>query len=177
MDALSLLRLHGHESFNFFVESLWLAAFPPAERRPLAEQRKNFENNKNFFGNVILHQGKPAGLITWWDMDDFIYCEHFAIAASLRSLGMGKQVISRALKLTARPMLLEVERPGLPQTDRRIRFYESCGFQLWDYDYLQPPYRPGGERIPMSIMATAHNWADKKQIIKKLHGMVYGWSG
>ena len=49
-------------------------------------------------------------------------------------------------------VILEVERPEDEMSRRRIGFYERCGFTLCKQDYLQPPYRKGGEAVPLYLM-------------------------
>ena len=65
-----------------FVEELMHTAFPAQERRDTPQQREYSDSNPLFCNNVIVEDGKPVGMISYWDMGDFYYIEHFAIDPS-----------------------------------------------------------------------------------------------
>ena len=46
-----------------------------------------------------------------------------------------------------------VEMPEEEMAQRRINFYKRQRFVLWEKPYLQPPYRPTDEYLPMLLMA------------------------
>ncbi len=136
-----------------FVERLFLDAFPESERRPVDAQRRNVDENESFhcylFGE---HDGLPAGFITVWRLDGFCYVEHFAVDPALRNGGYGSRVMQRLLQELPLPVVLEAEVPTDDLSRRRVGFYERQGFRVWDKDYVQPPYRPGGDSLPLYLM-------------------------
>lgn len=135
-----------------FVEELLVNAFPLEERRELYTQREFTDSNPLFHNNIIIEDGSPIGLLSYWDFEQFIYVEHFAIHPSRRNGGMGRKTLSALKEKVYRPIVLEVELPENEISKRRIQFYEREGFCLWEHEYKQPPYRNGDDFLPMYIM-------------------------
>lgn len=135
-----------------FVENLMHTAFPEQERRDTPQQREYSDNNPLFSNNVILEEGKPIGMISFWNMGDFYYIEHFAIDPTLRNGGYGKRVLESIKELLHNPIVLEVEEPTDEISTRRIGFYKRLGFILNEKTYVQPPYRKGDTELPMFLM-------------------------
>lgn len=105
-----------------FVEELMHTAFPAQERRDTPQQREYSDSNPLFCNNVIVEDGKPVGMISYWDMGDFYYIEHFAIDPSLRNGGVRQTCIRKYPNQTARS-----HRSGSRRTDRRD---EHTAYQL-----------------------------------------------
>lgn len=138
-----------------FVEHLFLTAFPEDERRDRNAQRYNTDQNPLFYCCLVEEENEPVGFFTFWDFDTFCYGEHFAIDPERRNGGYGQKTIRALLAKTNRPLVLEVELPKDEMSRRRIDFYERQGFTLWkETPYIQPSYRPGGNSLPMYLMAT-----------------------
>lgn len=135
-----------------FVEELLTSAFPQEEHRDLSIQREFTDNNPLFYNSIILDNGSPIGLLSYWRFEQFIYIEHFAIHPSKRNGGMGQKVLSIFKEKIHLPIVLEVELPEDEISKRRILFYEREGFSLWKHEYQQPPYRNGDSFLPMYIM-------------------------
>ena len=157
-----------------YMEQLLQVSFPEQEYRPLNELREITDKQSNFHNNIILQQTKPVGLVTYWDFNSFRYIEHLAIDPAQRNGGLGKQVLEYLCpKLT--PIILEVELPEDEMSIRRINFYKRQGFTLWDANYAQPPYKAGGESIPMKLMAYGSLLCDKDftTIKQTIHTEVY----
>ena len=138
-----------------FVEELFLTAFPEDERRDTNAQRYNTDENPLFYCCLVEEENEPVGFFTFWDFDTFCYGEHLAIDPKRRNGGDGQKTIRSLLARINRPLVLEVELPEDEMSRRRIGFYERQGFTLWkDTPYVQPSYRPGGNSLPMYLMAT-----------------------
>ncbi len=144
-----------------FLENLLVFSFPPEEYRELAEWRTFTDHTPHFHNHVILDEEKPVGLLTYWEFDTFYYIEHFAIHPDCRNGGYGGKVLQHLFTLLHRPIILEVEFPTGKLEQRRIGFYERQGFILWQAPYLQPPYRPGGEPLPMRLMVHG-DWTEEQ---------------
>ena len=104
------------------------------------------------------------------------YVEHFAVCPGMRNRGYGRKVLGMLRSRLRTPVVLEVERPDSELAARRIAFYRRNGFTLWESDYVQPPYRPGGDAVPMRLMVCgalceADDFASVKETI---HREVYG---
>ena len=74
-----------------------------------------------------------------------------------------------------KPIVLEVERPIEEMAERRINFYKRQGFNLWENDYHQPPYRKGDDFLPMNLMVYGDLSAEKdyEQVKNKIHKEIY----
>ncbi len=150
-----LEKIHTDDERYTFVESLLASAFPEAERRDTSAQRYMTDNNPIFYCFLIKTETEQLGFITAWDFDRFCYIEHFAIDERFRNSGYGRDAIRTLMRIVGRPFVLEVELPENEISRHRISFYQRQGFNLWDTcDYIQPPYREGGETLPMHIMAS-----------------------
>jgi ribosomal protein S18 acetylase RimI-like enzyme len=162
--------------FYQYTEELLISTFPFEERRDNRLQSDYSDHNKRFSNNIILDNEKPVGLLTYWDFDDFIFIEHFAVNPMKRSRGIGKTVLTLLKEMLHRPILLEVEIPKDENSRRRIGFYQRLGFAVYETNYLQPPYLPDGEYIPMFLMGQgfANFSKESDQIKTTLYREVYG---
>lgn len=157
------------------AEELYLAAFPPEERRPWP-QIADTETMPRLWG-LYNNEGMFAGFITVWTFERYAYVEHFAVSASQRGSGIGAAAMSALKQALGIPVVLEVEPPTHPDpmAPRRIAFYERCGFTLLDYDYVQPPYSAGLPSVPLRLMSSDPT-LDPADIEHTLHTQVYGYS-
>ena len=175
---IKLENISTDSSIYPWVEQLWLNSFPDDERRDTIAQRLNTDTNPIFSCFVALDDyDKPLGFITLWNFDLFIYCEHFAAAPEFRCKGIGTKIINHITNSHTKPLVLEVEIPDNELSRRRIRFYERCGLRLWQSShYIQPPYRAGGNSVPMMLMATEglDEHTDFNHVVDTLKKYVYG---
>ena len=165
---------------NYLTEgvSLLEAAFPQIERRPTSIWKQMAMDHSMFHALAIIEQTHFCGILTYWDLGNFLYIEHFAISADLRNGGYGKTALETFLyEHQHTNIVLEVEIPDNDLANRRIRFYERNGFSLIEErDYLQPPYHPDYDYLPLKLMATqsADTRAHYDEIVDKIHRIVYG---
>ena len=115
-------------------------------------------------------------MISYWNMGDFFYIEHFAIDPQLRNGGYGKRVLEAIKEQLHGPIVLEVEEPTDEMSTRRINFYKRLGFILHEKPYMQPPYRKGESGLPMFLMAygTMDLDNDFEKVKNTLYKEVYG---
>ena len=138
-----------------FVEQLLVSAFPEAERRAQEAQRQNVDSNLLFHCMLAKDDDKPVGLFNYWDFGAFCYCEHFAVDPALRNRGCGSEILRTFFQTMHKPLVLEVEMPDNEVSKRRVAFYQRNGLSLWEgYEYVQPPFRAGGESLPMLLMSS-----------------------
>ena len=174
---MELLRVNTTSPYYAEAEDLMKDAFPPEERRPLAEQRDYADHNPLFRPHVVLDNGKFAGLLNFWQLDGFLYAEHLATLPALRGGGLGKRIMEQFIQLAGQlPIVLEVEPPTDDLKRRRIGFYQRCGFTLWERTYTQPPYSPALPAIPLRLMV--HGQLDETRdfthICHEIYHHVYG---
>lgn len=158
-----------------YMEQLMVASFPSDEYRALDELKRYTDSKPHFYNNIILSDGTPIGLLTYWDFGNFYYVEHFAIDPAQRNGGHGKNVLTHLCQLLSRPIVLEVEAPENEMATRRINFYKRHGFSLWEKPYRQPPYKPGDGFLPMLLMVHGDldSERDFNSIKKTLYKEVY----
>lgn len=179
---LTFTRINTQHPHYSFVEELLHLSFPIEERRDDEDQRRNADENERFYCYLLTDKNESGteeliGLITIWKLDGFYYAEHLATSPAVRNRGYGRQIME-ALKalLSDFPIVLEVERPEDEMSRRRIGFYQRCGFKLCMQDYYQPPYRAGGEGLPLYLMYAGVDEIDScyPQIRDEIYRNVYG---
>jgi ribosomal protein S18 acetylase RimI-like enzyme len=138
---------------------LYLRSFPREERRGLRTQRGIMDNPRYHF-EVVTQGATPVGIVLWWEFADVRYVEHLATAPGLRGQGLGGRVLRRFTARSEVPVLLEVEHPADEVSRRRVGFYERAGFVPSDRPYSHPPYRRGGERVPLMLMSWPEGLTD-----------------
>lgn len=174
---ITIQRINSSHEHYPFMEKLMETAFPLQERRNADQQRENADNNHRFHNNILLENGTPIGLLTYWDFESFLYIEHFAISSDIRNKGYGQMALNILKDMWNGMIVLEVEEPTDELTRRRIGFYERQGFVLQPHSYLQPPYRDGDEWFPMKLMTlgTPHIPLETHEKIKQtIYQEVYG---
>ena len=170
--GLNICRVNTIETDNYrFIEKLLTEAFPTEEYRELADFRFLTMYESRFHNNLIFDDGVPVGFITYWDMDQFCYVEHFAILPGMRSRGYGCEVLEYLKTRINGSIVLEVELPVEEAAKRRVAFYQRQGFQLWQRAYLQPPYRLGGCFFPLFLMA--YGPLDEAADFDRVRGLIY----
>lgn len=173
---LQFIPLHTKDQAYAFVENLWHESFPESERREDGFQRHNVDHNVAFTCYLIAEDTLQIGLITIWQFESFAYVEHLATSPLVRNKGYGRRIMEALQKQFRGIIVLEVEKPVDEMSRRRIGFYERCGFRLCERDYVQPPYRKGGESLPMFLMyaGTDDIAADFESIRDEIYEKVYG---
>lgn len=158
-----------------YVENLLIASFPVEEYRDLHILKEYANTRTDFYCNIILDDSVSVGFLTYWDLEDFYYIEHFAIDPQLRNGGYGQKVLEDLDRHIRKNIVLEVERPTEEVAQRRIRFYQKLGYALWEKEYVQPPYRMGYKELPMYLMAKGDLIPDKdfERIKKLIYRKVY----
>ncbi len=148
------------------------ASFPLDERRPYAQQRALLDRAD--YQIRALSDGGLLGFITVYEMEEWVFAEHFAVAPQWRNQGIGSVILKELRQWTAKPICLEVEPPETKQAIRRIGFYRRNGFVLQDDPYVQPALSPGQSPVELKIMATKPlNRDEFAQLRDKLYRDVY----
>lgn len=133
------------------VYPLLEAAFPVTELREKERQKALLREPCYRLFGVPGGDGMRA-VFAVWEIEDFLYIEHFAVREDCRNGGFGGQLLDRLLAEAGKPAVLEVEVPEDGLTKRRIGFYERHGFVYNTYPYLQPPMREGQGMLPLMLM-------------------------
>lgn len=152
-------------------------SFPEAEYREYSEQKKLLSNSSYRLLTEKNEQNEVIGFLAGWEFESFRYIEHLAVSPNIRGGGIGKRLMERYMKQTAKPVILEVELPEDEMKRRRIGFYERLGFCLGDHSYVQPPLRAvGQETLSLQIMSypVKLNPTQFEMVKKMLYKEVYG---
>lgn len=152
-------------------------SFPEAEYREYSEQTKLLSNSCYRLITEKNEQNEVIGFLAGWEFESFRYIEHLAVSPNIRGGGIGKRLMERYMKQTAKTVILEVELPEDEMKRRRIGFYERLGFCLGDHSYVQPPLRAvGQETLSLQIMSypAKLNPTQFEMVKKMLYKEVYG---
>ena len=153
-------------------------AFPETELRIKQDQRALLQEPcYRLYG--VRREGAFAAVFATWEIDDFLYIEHFAVKEEYRNGGYGGGLLDALLEEKGRPMVLEVELPEDALTKRRIGFYQRHGLVFNDYPYLQPPMRKGQGMLPLRLMTkpAALDEETYRRYKKQIHSIVYKYEG
>ena len=128
-------------------------SFPKSERRSFEDHYAEFR--KPLFRSLVdSENGSVKGFMNYWQLDGFVYLEHFAVAQGLRGKGVGTKLMKELCTRINCPIILEVEPPELSEAAvHRIGFYKRLGFYLNEYEYYQPPYHKNELPVRLMIMS------------------------
>ena len=153
-------------------------AFHVTELRQKEDQRALLrEEYYRLYG--VRKDGSFAAVFAAWEIEDFLYIEHFAVKEAYRNGGYGGRLLDILLEERNRPVVLEVEVPEDGLTKRRVGFYERHGLVYNEYPYLQPPMRKGQGMLPLRFM-TKPGAIDEKtyeRYKKRIYKYVYKYEG
>ncbi len=126
------------------VWEIYTASFPICEQRTLAHQQTAFRSPDFHF--LAYYEGNiPVGLIGYWEIDDYLYIEHYAINPTLRGGGYGSRILEEMIRHTDRTVILEIDDVTDEISTRRLHFYQRLGFVLNPYLHPLHRYREGAE--------------------------------
>lgn len=151
------------------VAELYEQSFPPEERRNLPAQQVLLNNGALRLA-LLENDDIYAGFVFYWQLTDFVFIEHFAIAQEMRGSGIGSGVM-RLMEQEFLRIVLEVEPPDTDDAVRRIRFYEGLGFKAYAYPYLQPPYQAGG--MPLRMLLMQKGMSPEEHTFTKINSEIY----
>ncbi|MFP7494470.1 GNAT family N-acetyltransferase [Terribacillus saccharophilus] len=135
------------------VYELMERAFPIEEHRSFAEQ-KALLDREDYRIFMYEENGSLAAFCAMYNLPDFSFIEHIAVAETFRGQGMGRRIMKEIMTASEKPIILEVEPPaGSEAAARRVRFYERLGFHLHDHPYEQPPLHEGSAPLPLQLMS------------------------
>ncbi len=134
------------------VWSLYQQSFPLEERRSSEEQQRIFRS-ENYTLKVYTGRSFLPGFMSYWEFDDFVFIEHFALNSEVRSRGYGRKILGDFLASACKTVILEIEPVADEITGRRLNFYESLSFKENAFDHRQLPFHKGLEELPLMIMS------------------------
>lgn len=177
--VVTLSVLPARTNLSKKLSDIYNYSFPPEEQRDWGEIMEYAGDTGHPLTFLLIERdGKACGFITYWQFDGFRYVEHFAVAAAERGGGIGSMAMMEFLEMGDDAVVLEVEPSANGvQAERRIAFYERCGFRGYpEYHYVQPPYCPGKPEVPLMLMVSATGGCepDLGEVNRTLRKVVYG---
>lgn len=131
--------------------ALYQRSFPIFEQRCLQAQLAVMPQEEYRF--TLLYEGKDfAGLLLYWETDSFCYVEHLCILEAMRGKGCGSRALA-FLREKGKKIILEIDPPADPVSQRRQRFYERAGYRANPYPHVHPPYRTEYAGHPLVVMS------------------------
>lgn len=130
---------------------LYEEAFPSQEKRFLAEQIQLLNNHFYTF-QAIYDNNNFIGILGFWEIEEFIFIEHFAINSSLRGKNYGTLILSEFLK-EKKYVILEIEPLLNQQNLKRLHFYQNLGFVQNTIEHFQVPFRKGDTPIALELLS------------------------
>lgn len=171
-----MLQVIGEEKFNE-VFAIMQASFPLDEYREYEAQKGLLSRAEyRIYGVVDKESGRIKAFLAAYDLAEFLFMEHFAVQSSFRNQGLGGVLIEEIVKLTDKPVCLEVEPPHTEVAARRIGFYRRNGFVLNPYPYVQPALSFGKKPIDLYLMSSPRGLSKEEfeRVRKALYTNVYG---
>ena len=165
---------HFRQAWAIYEES-----FPVDERRPLTEQLQTLTDPRYTFTPLLDDAGTVVGLLGYWRLEAFTFLEHIAISSVCRGSGLGTSTVKGLQDAAPLPLILETELPEMnSQAHKRVRWYESLGFQSNLQDYVQPAYAKHQNPVPSRIMSYPHllSPGDFEPIRQTLYSQVYRYA-
>ena len=148
-----MLQILGPKDFLQIYE-IMEQSFPQEEHRLYEGQLGLMDRSHYKVYGVWEPSGELGGFMAVWELDDWCFLEHFAVAPSRRNSGLGSSMLKELQAMYAVPICLEAEPPENELTSRRVGFYERNGFYLNPYAYEQPSLGEGRHPVPLQIMTT-----------------------
>jgi ribosomal protein S18 acetylase RimI-like enzyme len=156
------------------IQALYQSAFPADERREFGDLLALAETQNEMQIKIKKLGGELLGFIIYWEFENFIYVEHFAVNERFRGNGHGAKIFQNFLQNAKKTIILEVEPPENLVAEKRIKFYERLGMILNYFPYTQPPYSTGKNPVNMLIMSSKNiNENDFKSIKNEIFEKVY----
>lgn len=149
---MTFLRITREHSYLNRIYSWYINSFPSSERRT-PDELNALLDCADMHLCALIDDNRPVGFIIYWQWNNVLFIEHFAIDPDQRGKQLGQQALTWLLRIEPEYVILEVERPVDEMSRRRIHFYERQGFLLNPFDYVQPPYQPGKPAVPMRLMS------------------------
>lgn len=155
------------------LKLLYFRGFVPDERREI-DDLIALLGTQEFSMHMILMYDKPAGFITFWKFDHFVYIEHLAITEQFRNRKIGETAIKMIADSVDSPIVLEVQHAADPVSIGRVAFYQRLGFEIIDDNYEQPAYSPEKKSKKLLLLSNRANMPEPvEEIVQQIHKTVY----
>lgn len=153
MLSFTFERIHSQKHYLFEQAfELYQESFPIFEQRRRCDQVDVLSDSAYHF-NLVLCENELLGILLTWQVEDYIYIEHFAISSGKRGQNIGTRVLEYLKSGSGKPIILEIDPPNDSISLKRKAFYEKVGFVESDLMHKHPPYQLGWEAHALKIMS------------------------
>ncbi|EKT63929.1 GNAT family N-acetyltransferase [Providencia burhodogranariea] len=122
------------------INHLYDTAFPEYEKRSY-QGRQSILCHDDYYLYYFSDNGVYVGFVGSWKIDDFFYVEHLAVSPELRGQGYGQKVL-KLFSEQVKNIILEIDPVIDEVSQKRLRFYQHCGFKQNEYKHTHPCYHP-----------------------------------
>lgn len=158
---MNLIRIKSTEDIYWGKAwKIYNNSFPLFERRTLKDQVDVMKNN-NFYCTGIINYNSIIGILFYWELDKYIYIEHFAIDKEHRGRNYGSSVLKKFEK-TNKAIILEIDPPVDEISKRRLDFYNKLGFKLNDYEHCHESFRKNHKPYFMKVLSYKNTLSPKE---------------
>lgn len=133
------------------VNALYDLAFPHYEQRS-HPGRSKILMHKDYHLYYYTDDSTFVGFIGCWKMHDHFYIEHFAITPQLRGQGYG-QIVLKQFCRDAQKVILEIDPVIDDMSQKRLSFYQYCGFKHNNYQHVHPCYTSGNQPHELKVLS------------------------
>lgn len=148
--------------------------FPENEIRSAKDLEKLYQNPA--YQTWCYRQNKNiSAVLTGFVFDEYVFFEFLAVDDHLRGQGIGKKILSSVMKELGKPVILEVEPPCDPISQRRVHFYQRLGFHLCEEFYRMPRLddKHGGYEFKLMSYPESLSSEQFHQRVKHIYKYVY----
>ena len=152
---MEIIRIKNIEEELFQkIWPLYRISFPEFEQRNISDMQKALTHS-GFVCEVFLDEEKqPLGFLMYWEFDNFIYIEYFAVFPEKRGGGTGSKVLKDFLSRAKKPVILDIDPVCDQITSRRLGFYKRHGMvENKHIIHNHSPYQRGGEPFVLELIS------------------------
>ncbi|MBP7173134.1 MAG: GNAT family N-acetyltransferase [Cloacibacterium sp.] len=169
MKFLSINSFEAPLSQEIYIS--YCQSFPEDERRDFKQFQELFNHKKVDFLSIVQEE-QNIGYLILWKLNNFAFVEHFEVFNEFRGQNFGTQILKEISEFYPR-IVLETEPEHLHEVaKRRVLFYRRNGFDIIDYQYIQPSYSREKNALPLLLLA---NFAttNSKKYVDEIYSHVY----
>lgn len=121
--------------------AIYSHSFPIHEQRNAEQQEAAFRDNR-YYLVALIENDILLSFICYWDFDEYVYIEHFAVNGEMRGRQIGSHSLALFAETVGKTIILEID-PLIDEVSRkRYRFYEKLGYITNHYRHHHPAYNP-----------------------------------
>jgi GNAT superfamily N-acetyltransferase len=147
------------------------ALFPPAVLEPDAELRDEVDGQSRLPYRYLVweEQGGVAGFVRFVRLPmDVGFAIHIGVDPERERKGIGKRLLRAAWERMECPVILAEVEAGAPLT-----WWHKQGAEIVTRRYTQPALRPGGEEVPLNLVAIGP-WRSVPHLVERFYEEVWG---